>query len=423
MKSAWWWALERQLQKLWVVQILYAALAVATVLGTPLITPFLSPGLLGRIDDGAVDATLTILASSMLSVTTFSLGIMLTAFSGASSSVTPRATDLLQQDRTTQRVLSTFLGAFIFSFLALIALRAGFFGENDKGLLFLVTLVVAALVVVSMLRWIAHLTRFGRRGDTHEKLEAATLAALAERVEQPYLGGHPHNGPPPADGVAIAPASIGYVAHVDMGALQAAAAAAGADGAQVYLAALPGAFAHPGAPLCWCVGEADPDRLRAAFTIAPTRTFDQDPRFGLSVLSEVAERALSPAINDPGTAIDILGRMVRVLAVWQDRKGGELRYPALWVPPLDLSDMLEDAFAPIARDGAGIVAVQLRLQKSLLALVQIDAALFGPAALRQSQQALERSAGALLPFEQDRVRGVAEAIATLTGPSRGQPGI
>ena len=35
------------------------------------------------------------------------------------------------------------------------------------------------------------------------------------------------------------------------------------------------------------------------------------------VLAEIASRALSPAVNDPGTAIDVLGRLVRVLSRWE----------------------------------------------------------------------------------------------------------
>ncbi|WP_305804424.1 DUF2254 family protein [Stenotrophomonas sp. YIM B06876] len=44
--------------------------------------------------------------------------------------------------------------------------------------------------------------------------------------------------------------------------------------------------------------------------VGAQRSLDQDPRFGLLVLGEVASRALSPAINNPCTAIDVIGRAV-----------------------------------------------------------------------------------------------------------------
>lgn len=119
-------------------------------------------------------------------------------------------------------------------------------------------------------------------------------------------------------------------------------------------------------------------RIQKAFSVGDERTFDQDPRFGLSVMAEIASRALSPAVNDPGTAIDVIGRLVRLLSDWQRRghdgvvQGEEaLAYPRVRVSALATSDLIEDAFLPIARDGAGLVEVQIRLQKSLEALARI----------------------------------------------------
>ncbi|MCI1114058.1 DUF2254 domain-containing protein, partial [Stenotrophomonas maltophilia] len=87
------------------------------------------------------------------------------------------------------------------------------------------------------------------------------------------------------------------------------------------VAALPGAFLHPGRPLAHVAGgSSDIDgAIRDAFSIGDERSYDQDPRFGLAVMAEIASRALSPAVNDSGTAIDVIGRLVRVLACWAER--------------------------------------------------------------------------------------------------------
>ena len=420
MVAGWMFRLRRQVQKLWVVAVLYAVLAVVTVLMTRLIGPFLPPALFPSLDAAVLDSVLTILASSMLSVTTFSLGIMLTAFSTAAGAITPRATELLLRDRTTQWVLSSFLGAFIFSLVALIAVKAGFYGENGRLVLFAVTVGVVVLVVMAMLRWIAHLTHFGRRTDTNERIEAVTAKALGARVAAPYLGGHRLTTPPPPEAVPVMASGTGYVQFVDMGALQALAEA---QGARIWVNALPGSFAHPGAPLCHISPPAEaPEPLQRAFGIGAGRTFEQDPRFGLCVLSEVAERALSPAVNDPGSAIEILSRVVRIFAAWDEGEDPALMFPNVWVPPLRVEDMFEDVFAPIARDGAGVFSVQMRLQKSLLALVQIDADRFGRAAQAQSERALTRAEAALLPAEMAALRPVAQAIADAAGARRA-PGI
>ena len=45
------------------------------------------------------------------------------------------------------------------------------------------------------------------------------------------------------------------------------------------------------------------------------RTFDQDPAFAIRILVDIASRALSPAINDPTTAVQVLDYMGEVLGL------------------------------------------------------------------------------------------------------------
>ncbi|QCO56334.1 DUF2254 domain-containing protein [Pseudorhodobacter turbinis] len=412
MISKWRLFIRELLQKLWVVTVLYAILAVVTNLGAIVIGPLLPSGLGASLGSGAVESVLTILASSMLAVVTFSLGIMVSAFAGAASAVTPRATTLLKADRTTHRVLATFLGSFLYSLIGIIALNGGVLTDNDRLVLFVVSIVVVLIVVIAILRWIAHLTVFGQMDDSIDKVEAAARRALSARLRAPYLGGHGHPGPPPPDAYPIYPNDIGYVRYVHMDWLQDRAEDLNC---QVYLTALPGAFVHPGIAVAYILGERpkDDDKIIDAFTIGETRSFEQDPRFGLSVLAEIAERALSPAVNDPGTAIDILGRTVRLLAPLAEDQEPELSYPHIWVPALTLEDMMEDIFPPIARDGAAIFAVQMRLQKALLALAQIAPARFGKTALVQAERAQSRSHDKMMPHEQTALEAVVARIAKL----------
>jgi uncharacterized membrane protein len=151
---------------------------------------------------------------------------------------------------------------------------------------------------------------------------------------------------------------------------------------------------HPAQALLWIEGECDEDvRVDAirTFSVGDERSFDQDPRFGLSVLAEIASRALSPAVNDPGTAIDVIGRAVRIFSMWTrppaDAPPVPVRHPRVHLQAIRIDDLFDDIFSPIARDGAGIIEVQARLQKALLALCQIDAERFGQSAVRQSERA------------------------------------
>jgi uncharacterized membrane protein len=147
------------------------------------------------------------------------------------------------------------------------------------------------------------------------------------------------------------------------------------------------------------LSEDDAKKIVDAFQIRNDRTFDEDPRFGLIALSEIASRALSPAVNDPGTAIAIIGRFVRLFALWaepieeDDKKS--IEYDRVEVPEIFLWDMFDDAFTAIARDGAGNVEVAVRLQKAFELLASIGATSLRDVAIHYARLARARAENAL----------------------------
>jgi uncharacterized membrane protein len=365
-----WKRLLRQMgRRIWFRAGLFSVLSVTLALLATVLAPFVPYQLSTKIGADAVDNILEILASSMLAVATFSMSTMVAAYAGAASNITPRATRLLIEDATAQNALSTFIGAFLFAIVGLCALATGAYGANGRVILFMGTIGVIAFIVFTLLRWIEHLSHFGRMIETIERVERAACRAALTLDHPPYLGVAPD--PPCEPGVATIPAhAIGYITHLDVPGL---AKIAGRQGLKIHVAAPPGVLAVPGRPLAWVEGAPTPAALRSladAFTIEDSRQFDNDPRFGLVVLSEIASRALSPAVNDPGSAIAVVGAGLRVLRVLMARPpgGGRVLYPEVQVPGLSLKDLLEDFFRPIARDGAALIEVGLQVQKALGAL-------------------------------------------------------
>lgn len=416
MQSKWAWRLSHFFQQLWVRVTLYAIVACLTAFAAFLLRAYVPEWIDQELGADALESVLTILASSMLAVSTFSLGIMAAAIASAASSATPRAIQLLLEDKTSQKVIATFLGAFIFSLVGIVTLNMGIYGGAGRLLLFFVTLVVIALMFWNFIRWVDLLREFGRISDLLPRVEKATAEALEERLESPYLGCKPLAAPPPENATPIHAVRPGYVLHMDLTAVQEAAEETGAT---VWIEVNPGSFAHRTKPLCYvaCPNIQQErlkeltETLRGVFSVGDNRTFEQDPRFGLIVLSEIASRALSPAINDPGTAIDVLTRGARLLALWETRSEAEVNFPNIYLPPLDICDMFEDFFRPIARDGAALVEVQIWLQKILLGLARDDETTFGKAALRQSADALARAEAKLtLESEKQQIRALAAKI-------------
>jgi uncharacterized membrane protein len=408
------WLFRKYGRKVWVRVVAYALLAVATVVVAELLSHLLPSKWSARLGADAVDQVLTIMSSSMLAVTTFSLSVAVSAFTAAAQTATPRATTLLQQDLTTQNVLATFLGAFIFSLLGLVALKAGYYTQAGEFVLFLATAFVIVLVVLSFLRWISHLMTFGRMSDTLDRVEAAASEAFSRRLAAPCMGGELQTAPPPENRPRVFCHSVGYVQHVDM---QVLAEAAATSGSRIWVVAVPGTFVHDNAPLAVVdaitLEKEFASGIRDAFTIGRERSFEQDPRFGVVVLSEIAIRALSPAVNDPGTAIDVIGRLVRVLSPWRTEKAEKPTFADVVVPAIHTKELLEDAFRPIARDGAEAYEVHLHVQKGLRALCDAAPGTFRDGAQDVSRYALERGQHAdLTPQEARRLGEIAPAPAS-----------
>lgn len=386
----WWRTLRARENRLWVTQVFASIAAVLLALAGAWGARFVAEGSFPDIERETLDGLLTVIAGSMLAVTTFSLSIMVGALGNATGNATPRAAPLLMADDGTRTAIAAFLSAFIYAVVAKIALGIGYYGANGRFILFLGTLAVLAWLLVTLVRWVRTLSSLGFMNNTLRKVEDVAFDALAAYWRDRSLGareGAPVNGDE-ALGQAVYATRTGHLQHIDMAALQACAQQAGRE---LHLRVRPGTLLWPGAVIARLGPPAGEDeaapgtdaplataalaeRVREALTVGDVRSFDQDPRFGLIVLGEIAQRALSPAVNDPGTAIDVMGRVVRVLIDSQraddarPHAGASASAPThdrLTLVPLDEAALVHDAFAPIARDGAAMLEICIRMQKLL----------------------------------------------------------
>ena len=185
------WLLRRLFRKIWVRVTAFSALGVATALVALLVKRYIPEDIPAQIGSDAVDSLLTIIATSMLSVTIFSLSTIVSALASATSNITPRATQLLTSDSKAQNALATFLGTFLFSLVGIIGLQTGLYGSTGRVVLYVVTLLMIALIVVTLLRWIDYVLRLGRLGPTSDRVETVATKAMERRRDAPYLGGTP----------------------------------------------------------------------------------------------------------------------------------------------------------------------------------------------------------------------------------------
>ncbi len=417
--------LNRLQEKLWVKPLILCGVSVLSVFLASVADWVGFPFRVPDISADSLETLLRIMSSSMLVIATFAVGSMLSAYASAASSATPRSFPVVVADDISQNALSAFIGAFIFGLVGLIALLNGIYGAAGRFCLFAFTVIVFTIVILSFVTWVDRIARLGRLGNTVNRLEAVAARALANRARNPTLGAVPSENGMGLE--AIYPEEVGYIQRIDLAALQLYAQEADLH---IYVMLLPGSFVSPRRPLATVSagqkkdGESDDldaGRILDAFVIGTTRTFYDDPRYSLVVLSEIGSRALSAAVNDPGTAIHVLGSLVRLLSTWaevyeKNEEKQEVLFDRILLPEIAVSDMFEDAFHAIARDGASMIEVALRLQKSLAALAALAPDLFRDAAMTQAHRALRHGEKSLrLEEDVDRLHRAAAWMMSDTG--------
>ncbi|SMX48686.1 DUF2254 domain-containing protein [Maliponia aquimaris] len=335
---------------LWVRVALISALSVLAALSATPLGPLIPEDLRNRFGAEATLPILTILANGMLAVATFSLGVMVSTHRTLAEQSTPRIHRLLMEDTSTQTMLATFIGAFVFALSSIILYRAGYYSDSASVIVFAITVFVVAAIVVSLVRWIGQLSQIGSLEYALLRAEQTAAEILKQQKTLPRLGGC-RLGTLPEGTVPIPAPRSGVLRRVEMDTLQACAETAQA---RVWLERLPGALVLKGQALAQVAGTEKVAPFAEAFVIGTERTYEQDPAYALRALRESAQKALSPGINDPGTAIDVVARLERLLWDWaaNDDAPPDPVHDRVALADTPPSALLRAAFDGIARDGA-----------------------------------------------------------------------
>lgn len=282
---------------------------------------------------GAIRDLMGIIAGSMITVAGVAFSLTIAAFAHASSTFGPRLITNFMSDRGNQITLGVFVATFAFCMAVLVSTHGG--GDGKEAFLphFSVTaalgLTLASLTV--LIYFIHHVP---------EMLNISNILGRLGHNLQHHIAGLEEDGAGGGDvpsemgsRQAVDALRSGYVQNVNRHALVELAAE---RGLMVHLACPHGGFAVQGRPLLTVSGddpltEEDSDALAEMVALGDERTANQDIVFIVDQLVEVAARALSPAVNDPftaitamnwtGSALCCLARKAPPRRVWRDEAG------------------------------------------------------------------------------------------------------
>lgn len=304
--------LRQQLKgSLWVVPLLAgiggAALGAA---GEWLGTLYVVPSYLSY-SDATANAVLSAIVSSMVALTGFALTVSVLGVQLATGTFSARYMRILYRDRMFKALLAMLIGTTTFSF-ALLRRTEGehvpSIGITVAGLLVLVALVVFVLFLdrfLHRLRPVAVAAFVARSGRA--AFEQAVAAAAA--TERPDV--LPPGFRPTEELVRVVRApNAGAIQAIDGRGL---VRYARESGCRLVLRHGVGDFVPEGAALVEVYG-VDPGRtldgrVRGMIALGIERTVEQDPAFAMRIMVDIATKALSPAVNDPTTAVQVLDHL------------------------------------------------------------------------------------------------------------------
>jgi uncharacterized membrane protein len=396
-----------------------------------------------RLTPDAAVALLSTIAGATITTVGVVFSLIVVSLQLASGQFSPRVMRGFFREPLGKVLIGLLAAVFVYAVLALKAVRTGRSGEADVPDLTVDGALLLTLVAVGVM--VTYLQRVGRHqyvGFILEDIAEETLRRLADLQAHARAYGRPGvQAPDPATlGTPhVVPGQrSGWVQQVSGAGLLAAVP----PGSVVRLETRPGAFVVRGAPLAsvWPPrGSAPrPDmerRVQRSVDVGDVRTMQEDVDFGLRQLVDVALRALSPAVNDPTTAVEAILRLVTILRplltsplppqVRVDSRGSVLLRP--W--DLDHAELVRHAFDELRQTSAPHPRVALALVRSyrmLMEALDADATPDGPSDARgelrrQLRLTLEGCARAnLLPEDLERV---VAAARWAHGPSHADPSL
>jgi uncharacterized membrane protein len=392
------WRRARERSAVWVIPCLYAVMAIATGILLPRLEHRFWPELGAAVSAASATALYSAVASGTIALTAivFSMTFVMVQFSATAYS--PRLVLWLARDPVIAHALGVFTATFLYAVAALAWVGRG---EASSVPLISAWMVIALLLAsigmfialiqrIALLQIQRMLTFVGDRGRE----------VIATLYPRPYAAGLPDD----RDTVAAAgPAQV--VTHrgrpcavqaIDTARLLTLSRAV--DGSIEVLVAV-GDTVIESSPLLR-VSDAkspiDAVALSRAIERGAERTFEQDPKYAIRLLVDIAIRALSPAVNDPTTAVQALDQIGDLLLRLGRRRleEGVLRdtdgVVRVIVPLPTWDDFVRLAFDEIRTYGGGSVQVNRRLRAllcDLIAMVPDDRGV----ALRAWQVRLDRA--------------------------------
>ena len=282
--------------------------------------------LLSSVDDART--MLATIAGAMITVVSVVFSLTLVAVQLASTQYSPRSSQSFLRDRPQQLILGIVLGTVTYCLLVLRGTQSAIDGGEASVPNISVSFALL-LALISIGAILASIDRTARSMQSNEVIRRITDATIhlvrsdfpaRDSDETAATAGASAGADLPditngdQSGRALVAWRSGWVRQIALSRLVASAP----ERTTLRLEASVGTFVVEGRPLVWFEPEPDDfgsvaDHARRAIELGRDRTLAQDVEYGLMQLVDVVIRALSPGVNDPTTAREVVVHLTEVL--------------------------------------------------------------------------------------------------------------
>lgn len=365
-------------------------------------------------------AILSTVASSMMTVAVTAFSITIVALQLASSQFGPRLLRNFMRDTGNQIVLGTFISTFIYCLLVLRTIRV----EEDSDFvphLSVTCSVLLAIVSIGVLIYFIHHAAASIQADTVIAEVGQELNKAIDRLFPQKIGEGKsmenqtiknHNIPAKLDteSCSIKALKSGYIQAIDRDKLMAIAKE---NDILIWIKYHPGIFIVCDSDLLlvfpdYVVTKKLVKQINKTIVFGHQRTQQQDLKFCIDQLVEIAVRALSPGINDPFTAIRCIDRLSEALCHLAKRNiPSPYRYDdenklRVIANPIAFDEVVDAAFNQIRQYSKSSVAVTMRLLEAISIIAKHAQSQSQKEALLRHAQMIERGSQEAISEECDR---------------------
>ncbi|MCA1058748.1 DUF2254 domain-containing protein [Rossellomorea aquimaris] len=366
---------------IWVVPALYSSASLALAITTVSldtywihkIEPFLPVMMLTSID--LAQTVLSAIASSLLTMTTFTFSTVMVVLTTYSSQFSPRTLQNFVKDKTTMRGLGIFLGGFIYSIISLLFMRQSL--EEHLVSSAFIGVLYAIVCLAFFAYFIHHIATSIQISRLIERLEEEALKVIDYYQEiQKDQEIHPYKTiPVQYDRVReYTSHKTGFIQYIDFSTL---VNHASQEDVLINFEKGIGDFVKEGETLFSIHSHQQHEKdLSPYLFIGRERMGEYDLAYSLQKIVEIALRAISPGINDPNTARDSIKYLGLILSETHRIQDGVLtlhdddRHPRVMVTLFSFNHILYNTYYQIVHYGKGDISVILSIMDSLIMIDQ-----------------------------------------------------